>query len=130
MLLTDLPIARFFLGLLTAAGNNTYPILLAITIAAWLFVFFLAPETMNLSLEELQGFLTAYSLPAAGPLFQQPAAHGLSPEAVRFEETTRSAVTEPQPPVEGCDVTRNATSQPTYVGPGPSGFGRRHARWY
>ncbi|MFD7137219.1 MFS transporter [Streptomyces sp. NPDC059894] len=56
-LTTNLLIAQFFLGLLTAAGGTiTYLLLLAITIAAWLFVFFLAPETKNRSLEEVQGY--------------------------------------------------------------------------
>ncbi|MEU7061819.1 MFS transporter [Streptomyces sp. NPDC046197] len=69
-LTTNLLIAQFFLGLLTAAGGTiTYLLMLAITIAAWLFVFFLAPETKNRPLEEVQGYWeNGRSWPASTPL--------------------------------------------------------------
>ncbi|NUT47635.1 MAG: MFS transporter, partial [Saccharothrix sp.] len=56
-LTTNLLVAQFFLGLLTALGGVlTYLILLAITVLAWLFVFFLAPETKGRSLDDVQSY--------------------------------------------------------------------------
>ncbi|MGM1061280.1 MFS transporter [Saccharothrix sp. Mg75] len=59
-LTTNLVVAQFFLGLLNAVGGlATYLVLLAITVAAWLFVFFLAPETKGRSLDEVQSYWEA-----------------------------------------------------------------------
>ncbi|CAL9498300.1 Arabinose-proton symporter [Actinosynnema sp. ALI-1.44] len=54
-LTTNLVVAQFFLDLLGAVGGTgTYLLLLGVTAAAWLFVFFLAPETKGRSLDEVQ----------------------------------------------------------------------------
>jgi hypothetical protein len=59
-LTTNLVVAQFFLDLLnTVGGLATYLILLAVTVAAWLFVFFLAPETKGRSLDEVQSYWEA-----------------------------------------------------------------------
>ncbi|ROP35271.1 MFS transporter [Saccharothrix texasensis] len=59
-LTTNLVVAQFFLGLLDAAGGlATYLVLLAVTVAAWFFVFFLAPETKGRSLDEVQAYWEA-----------------------------------------------------------------------
>jgi MFS family permease len=56
-LTTNLIIAQFFLDLLTAVGGTvTYSLLLTITALAWLFVYTLAPETKNRSLDEVQSY--------------------------------------------------------------------------
>lgn len=54
-LTTNLVVAQFFLDLLNAVGGaGTYLLLLGVTALAWLFVFFLAPETKGRSLDEVQ----------------------------------------------------------------------------
>lgn len=54
-LTTNLVVAQFFLDLLRAVGGaGTYLLLLGVTAVAWLFVFFLAPETKGRSLDEVQ----------------------------------------------------------------------------
>ncbi|MHA6760978.1 MFS transporter [Streptacidiphilus sp. PAMC 29251] len=79
MLLTNLTtnffVARFFLDLLNAAGGaTTYSILLGVTVLAWLFVRFLAPETKGRSLDEVQSYWEngrrwpARSTAATGPV--------------------------------------------------------------
>lgn len=56
-LTTNLAIAQFFLDLLNAAGVTlTFCILLAVTILAWVFVHFLAPETKGRSLNEVHSY--------------------------------------------------------------------------
>ena len=56
-LTTNLFIAQFFLGLLNAIGGMlTFCIILAITILAWVFVHFLAPETKGRSLDEVHSY--------------------------------------------------------------------------
>lgn len=58
-LTTNLFIAQFFLSLLNAVGGTlAFGILLAITTLAWLFVFFLAPETKGRSLDEVHAYWT------------------------------------------------------------------------
>jgi MFS family permease len=69
-LTTNLFIAQFFLSLLNAVGGTlAFGILLAITTLAWLFVFFLAPETKGRSLDEVHAYWTGgrrWPRPTAG----------------------------------------------------------------
>ncbi len=59
-LTTNLFVAQFFLDVLNAIGGLlTFLVLFAITALAWIFVFFLAPETKGRSLDEVQSYWEA-----------------------------------------------------------------------